>query len=166
MMPELQLCPCCAAHLRVPPQLHVMRCNNCDAELVFISEGGVRGLAYLPDVSGIVPYSDPAQRGRTIHGHFDGRELLDFRRGIVLADAARKQRFWGGLFFGSMILLLIAAFTGIFGAEFVAHGPKENVEASALAFLAAFLSLPLIAYMALYFHGRARLARESVHRWR
>jgi hypothetical protein len=138
-----------------------MRCNNCDAELVYIEDGGVRGLAYLPDISGIVPYSDPAQRGRVIHGNFDGRELLEFRRGILLRQAAMVERFWGGLFFGSLVMVVIAAMIGIFGAEFVAHGPHASAEVSALAFLGAIVSLPLIAY-----HGRARLARESVRRWR
>jgi hypothetical protein len=164
MKPELQLCPCCAAHLRVPPQLHVMRCNNCDAELVHVDEGGVRGLALLPQVHEVIPYSDPAQR-RGAPVQFNGRDLLCYRRGIVVRNAARKEAFWALLFFASMGLLAFTAVAGLASGRSLVAGPKETLEASAMGFLAAFMALPLIAYTALYFHGRARLVRESVSRW-
>lgn len=166
MTPELQLCPCCAAHLRVPSALHLMRCNNCEAELVAINQGGVRGLAYLPSVDGVVPYSVPAQRGRIIHGHVDGRELLEFRRRIVVEQAERKQRFWSSMASGTLALLALACVTGVAGLHFVGGGPRATAEIAALAFLGSFVSLPLIAYVALNFHGRARMAAEAANRWR
>jgi hypothetical protein len=159
MTGDIQLCPCCAAHLRVPDQLHVMRCNSCDAELVFIRQGGVRGLALLPDV--VTPYSDPKQRSR----HLNGRELLEFRRGIVLQSAARSHALWSGMFFVTLGMLSSAVMLGLAGAGHVASGSREQVEVAALTFLCALTGLPILGYTALYFQGRARLARESVRRW-
>jgi hypothetical protein len=158
MTTDLQLCPCCAAHLRVPAQLHVMRCNNCDAELVALNEGGVRGLALLPDV---IPYSHPDQRPQ----NFDGRTVLNVRRDGVLQAAARSEARWGGMFFVTLGLLAGTVVLGVLGAGGVANGPRDKIEVSAMAFLCSLTGLPILAYVALYFQGRARLARESVRRW-
>ncbi|MCA8918007.1 MAG: hypothetical protein KDB32_02930 [Planctomycetes bacterium] len=160
---ELHLCPCCAAHLRVPQSLNAMRCNNCDAELLMLNEGGVRGLALLPNVDHIVPYSDPRQR--TDHVAFDARELLESRRLLILEDAQRKHSRWVGLFFGCLILLIGTATAGAIGANTVLHGDAANIQAGAAFFLLALTFAPLIAYTAVYFHGRAQLVRASVRRW-
>lgn len=162
MAADLHLCPCCAAHLRVDARLHTMRCDNCDAELVYLNEGGVRGLAFVPPFEGIVPYSHPAQR----HGHFDGHAFLEYRRALVTLDAERKQRFWSRLFFGTVALLMAVFVTGLAGVDQLVQGPKENVENAALMFLTAITTLPIFAYVALYFQGRARLVREHAARWR
>ena len=162
MAADLHLCPCCAAHLRVDSRLHTMRCNNCEAELVFINEGGVRGLAFVPPYNGVIPYSHPAQR----HGHFDGRAFLDFRRELVMLDARRRQRTWSRLFFGSAVLLATVFVAGMASVDQLVHGPKENVEAAASVFLTAVATLPIFAYVSLYFQGRARLVRENAERWR
>jgi hypothetical protein len=158
MTTDLQLCPCCAAHLRVPAQLHTMRCNTCDAELVALNEGGVRGLALIP---GVVPYSHPDQRAR----NFDGRELLNFRRGHLLQAANRSEARWGGMFFLTLGLLGGAFLVGIGAARGAIDGDRETLEACALALLCAITAVPILAYTALYFQGRARLVRESVRRW-
>lgn len=162
MSPDLHLCPCCAIHLRVPEQLHVMRCDNCDAELVFLREGGVRGLALLPALETPVPYSDPRRRP----SHIDGRELLESRRATVLLAAERKRRFWSALFFGCMTLLGATVVAGLAGADTLLHGSKERLETSVLAFVGAVVTLPVLAYVALYLHGRAKLIAESASRWR
>jgi hypothetical protein len=161
MAGDIQLCPCCASHLRVPEELHVMRCNTCDAELVRIVQGGVRGLAVLPHDEAVVPYSHPKQRSR----HFDGRELFDFRRALVLQAAARRQAVWGGLFLVTLGLIAAAVAVGLFGAGRFVQGSHEQLEGAALALLCAMSGLPVFGYVALYFQGRAKLARESVRRW-
>lgn len=158
MTTDLQLCPCCAAHLRVPQQLHTMRCNTCDAELVYVDQGGVRGLAMLPDIA---PYSHPEQRPR----NFDGRDLLAHRRGRVLEAANRSEARWSGMFFLTLGLIAGAFMIGLTGAQGVADGARDNLEVSALAMLCAMTAVPILGYTALYFQGRARLVRESVHRW-
>jgi hypothetical protein len=161
MAGDVQLCPCCASHLRIPGELHVMRCNTCNAELVRIMQGGVRGLALLPGDEGVIPYSHPLQRSR----HFDGRELLEFRRTLVLSAAARQQAVWGGLFFVTLGLLAGTVAVGLFGAGRFVEGSRDQLEGAALALLCAMTGLPIFAYTALYFQGRARLAQESVRRW-
>jgi hypothetical protein len=161
MAGDVQLCPCCASHLRIPAELHVMRCNTCDAELVLIQRGGVSGLALLPGDENIVPYSHPMQRNH----HFDGRELLDFRRALVLRAATRRQAVWAGLFFLTLGLLAGTIAVGLFGAGRFVQGSREQLEGAALALLCAMTGLPIFAYTALYFQGRARLVRESVRRW-
>lgn len=163
MAADLHLCPCCATHLRVPDRLHVMRCDNCDADLVFLQEGGVRGLALLPALETPVPYSDPRRR---VHANLDGRGLLESRRAAVLLAAERKRRFWSMLFFGSVALLGLTVFTGLRGADTLLHGSKERLETSVLLFMGAVVTLPMLAYITLYFHGRVKLVAESVRRWR
>jgi hypothetical protein len=158
MADDLHLCPCCAAHLRVDVRLHVMRCDNCDAELVFLRQGGVRGLAMLPPFEGIIPYSHPAQR----QGHFDGREYLSFRRALVSIEAERARRFWSRLFFGAVALLTAMVVGGVAGVDLLLQGPRERAEDGALLFLTAISTLPILAYVALYFQGRARLAHETM----
>jgi hypothetical protein len=162
MAADLHLCPCCASHLRVPEQLHVMRCDNCGAELVFLHQGGVRGLALLPALETPVPYSDPRRRVHNIDGH----ALLESRRAVVLQAAERKRRFWSAMFFACMALLGLTVFTGLGGADTLLHGSKERLETSVLLFMGAVVTLPVLAYVALYFHGRAKLVAESVRRWR
>ena len=159
---DLHLCPCCAAHLRVDSRLHTMRCNNCEAELVYLNEGGVRGLAFVPPFEGVVPYSHPAQR----HGHFDGHAFLAYRRALVTMEAQRQYRFWSRLFFVSVALLMGVFVAGMAGVDQLVKGPTENVENAAFMFLAAITTLPIFAYVALYFQGRARLLRENAERWR
>lgn len=161
MAPDLHLCPCCASHLRVPDRLHVMRCDHCDAELVFIREGGVRGLALLPALETPVPYSDPRRRPHNIDGH----DLLESRRAVVLQAAERKRRFWSALFFGSVALLGTTVLAGLGGADTLLHGSQKQLETAVLAFVGAVFTLPLLAYVTLYFHGRAKLVAESVRRW-
>lgn len=157
------LCPRCAAHLRVPPQLDVMCCDYCDAELVFIADGGVRGLAVLPNVDHVVPYSDPRQHpsGRS----FDARELLENRRTAVLLDARRRHSFWSGLFWGCLLVLLSTGFVGAVAVHTLFSGAREAIELSALAALMAMVLLPVLGYVAVFFQGRARLACVSVSRW-
>ncbi len=162
MAPDLHLCPCCAVHLRVPEQLHVMRCDNCGAELVFLYQGGVRGLALLPALEAPVPYSDPRRRPHNI----DGRDLLESRRTVVLQAAENKRRFWSALFFGCMTLLGATVVAGLVGADTLLHGSQKQLETAVLAFVGAVFTLPVLAYVALYFHGRAKLVAESVRRWR
>jgi len=162
MAADLHLCPCCASHLRVPEQLHVMRCDNCDAELVFLHQGGVRGLALLPALETPIPYSDPRQRPHNIDGH----ALQESRRAVVLQAAENKRRFWSALFFGCITLLDATVLAGLGGADTLLHGSKEQLETAVLAFVGAAFTLPLLAYVTLYFHGRAKLVAESVERWR
>jgi hypothetical protein len=163
MHTKLHLCPCCAAHLQIPPRLNAMRCDYCDAELVFISEGGTRGLAMLPNVEHIVPYSDPRQcaSGRP----FDGRVLLESRRGAVLQHAERRFQFWAGATRICLLLLAVAGGAGYAGARAMFSGDRETLELAALVALLAMLSMPLLGYIALHFQGRAQLVRESVSRW-
>ena len=162
MAADLHLCPCCAAHLRVDARLHTMRCNNCEAELVYINDGGVRGLAFVPPFEGVVPYSHPMQR----QGHFDGRAFLDYRRALVTLDAERKQRFWARMFFVTVAILMAVVVAGIASVDQLVQGPKENVESAAFVFLTTIVTLPIFAYTALYFQGRARLVGEHANRWR
>lgn len=162
MAVDLHLCPCCASHLRVDTRLHVMRCNNCEAELVFVNAGGVRGLAFVPPYDGVVPYSHPLQR----QGQFDGQSFLEYRRALVTLDAERRQRFWSRMFFATVAILVAVVVAGMASVDQLVQGPKEHVETAAFAFLTAIATLPVVAYVALYFQGRARLVREQSARWR
>jgi hypothetical protein len=161
MAGAIHLCPCCATHLRPPQQFFAMRCNACNAELLFLCEGGVSGLVMLPPAEGVVPYSHPAQRP----GHFDGRALFEARRAAVVLAAQRTRAVWCGLFFLALGMLSAIVGVGAIGAGQVFDGPTERLEGAVLAFLLAVLGLPILGYTALYFQGRARLARESVRRW-
>ncbi|MBK8206572.1 MAG: hypothetical protein IPK87_07200 [Planctomycetes bacterium] len=164
MAGELYLCPCCAAHLRVPPELHVMRCDNCSAELAFIESGGVSGLALLPPV-GEVPYSTPAQRGARTHKSFDAGALLANRRDLLLRRALRSHARWSGVFVLCMAAVVSVFAVGIGGGRELFTGSREHQELAALAMLGAMLTLPIVAYVALYFQGRSRLALEQARRW-
>jgi hypothetical protein len=160
MAADLHLCPCCAAHLCVPDGLTAMRCNNCDAELLYIESGGVRGLALLPAI-GNVPYSVPQQRARS---RFDGSELLHLRRSLLLSAARRRRVLWNTVFFFSVASLFAAFVVGYIGAQELMH--PEASDAAVLALFAAILGTPILAYVALYFQGRARLAQEEARKWR
>lgn len=164
MFNELHLCPCCAAHLRVPAQLQAMRCNQCDGELVFINQGGVRGLALLPNVDHVVPYSDPRQR---VSGEpFDGRRLLEERREVLLRDAFVRHAKWAGLFRSVLVLLLAAGGATAMGMNQVLNGPRESIEVAAMMFLGGMVMIPLLAFVALHFQGRASMCAEQIKRWR
>lgn len=164
MSPGLHLCPCCAAHLRVPPELHVMRCDNCSAELALIVSGGVSGLALLPPV-GEVPYSTPAQRGTRTHVAFDTGALLADRREQRLRRALQSHARWSGVFVLCMAAVVSVFAVGIGGGRELFTGAREHQELAALALLGAMLTLPIAAYVALYFQGRARLALEQARKW-
>ena len=163
MNADLHLCPCCAAHLRIPERLHAMRCNYCDAELVFVDQGGVRGLAMLPNVDHIIPYSDPRQRATG--QPFDGRELLLSRRLAVLQDAQRRFRFWHSWTLVSFMLMAVSVCAGMVGANALCTGDKENLQTLALVVLLSMVCVPLLGYVTAFLHGRAQLVRESVSRW-
>ncbi len=164
MSPDLHLCPCCAAHLRVPPELHVMRCDNCSAELAFIVSGGVSGLALLPPI-GDVPYSTPAQRGARTQQPFDAGALLATRRDLRLRSALRSHARWSGIFLLCMAAVVSVFAVGVGGGRELFTGSREHQELAVLAMLGAMLTLPIIAYVALYFQGRSRLALEQARRW-
>ena len=160
MSAELHLCPSCACHLRLPARLTAMRCNSCNAELVLIDEGGVRGLAMLPTSHGVIPYSHPGQRGS-----FNGRALLTERRAAVMALAKRRQFFWAALFFGSVVLLAAILGWGVLAGRGISSESHAEVEHAAFAFLMAMITLPILGFTALYFQGRARLMGEEATRW-
>ncbi|MCC7508336.1 MAG: hypothetical protein IT464_03055 [Planctomycetes bacterium] len=164
MSPDLYLCPCCAAHLRVPPELHVMRCDNCSAELAFIVAGGVSGLALLPPV-GDVPYSTPAQRDARRHQTFDAGALLASRREVLLQRALRSHARWSAVFVLCMAAVVSVFAVGIGGGRELFTGAREHQEVAALAMLGGMLTLPIVAYIALYFQGRSRLALEQARKW-
>ncbi len=163
MTAQTHLCPCCAAHLRIPAALHAMRCDNCDAELVYVAEGGVRGLALLPSLAATVPYSDPA---RPVHGRsFDGSELLYLRREVLLKGAERSFRLWSSVL-TVIVMLMVGAMgvcaLGMYGV--VENRGRDETELAATAFLVAVMALPVLGYVALYFQARARLVRERIRR--
>ncbi len=162
---DLQLCPCCAAHLRVPAALHVMRCKNCDAELTLIDSGGVRGLALLPPIGGDVPYSTPEQRAGRNRLPFDGSELLFHRRRLLHTRASRRHAAWSSVFLLSVCAFALTCVVGIGGGRDLLgeHGGRH--ELSALALLGAMMALPVLGYFALYLQGRARLALEDARKW-
>lgn len=164
METETHLCPCCAAHLRVPRELSLMRCNNCNAELTFIDTGSVRGLAMLPRMDANIPYSDPAQRAAACN--IDGSELVLLRREVLLRDARRKHRLWSGFFLAVTFLFLGTIAVGVAGAGKVLSGARNHteMELAATTFLLAVTVLPILMYVGLYFQGRARLIKDKIER--
>ena len=163
-MPNTLLCPCCAAHLHVPEGLHVMRCNTCDAELTLVASGGVRGLVLLPPVQTRAPYAPGGIAPRT-HEPFNGSELVFLRRRMLQAGAVRRYRIWRGVFLATVAALTATLLVGFIGANELFGDPRAHNETAALAFLGAFLSLPILGYIALYMQGRARLAVEEARKW-
>lgn len=165
MTTNVHLCPCCAAHLRVPVELHVMRCNSCDADLVWISNGGVRGLALIPTPETAPPYSDPAQWHRRANTRaLDGRQLVDTRKQQALHALGVKRAIWAGLFWSCVVLFVGAIGCGLGGFAGLLRGGK-HVEGPALAMLLAVMILPLLSYVALYFQGRVRLLADRMRRY-
>lgn len=163
MAAGLHLCPSCACHLRVPDELDLMRCNNCDAELAFIESGGVRGLALLPTIDTAVPYSVPQQHTRKA---FDGGELLQLRRSLLHARASRRHALWSGVFLFTVASMFAAFGAGYLGGHKLLQEEGQTGETAALALLGAIMAMPILAYLALYFQGQARLALEEARKWR
>jgi len=151
--------------LRVPVELHVMRCNSCDADLVWVSNGGVRGLALIPAPETAPPYTDPAQWRRRANAHpLDGGQLVAVRKQQALQVLAIKRAFWAGLFWSCVLLFVGAIGCGLGGFAGLLRGGKQ-VEGPASAMLLAVMILPLLSYVALYFQGRVRLLAERMRRY-
>ncbi|MBE7490421.1 MAG: hypothetical protein HS108_01455 [Planctomycetes bacterium] len=167
-MPDAPLlCPCCAAHLYVPAELHAMRCNFCDAELVRVDRGGVCGLALVPPPVTAPPYCDPAQwQRRQAARAFDGALYVQFRRNEALAVLGRRRAGWAAAFWACVLLLAAAAALGLGGLAGLLRPRAEVTEPAVSLVLAAFVTLPLAGYVALYFQGRARLLAETMRRYR
>lgn len=165
-MNNLHLCPCCAAHLRVPSELHVLRCNSCDADLVWINRGGVRGLALVPTPVNPPPYTDPAQWARRAAVRpFDAQGFVDLRRTQALAALGRKRVFWAGMFWLCALAFAAVAGCGLGGFAGLLHDKGRDTQTGVLVMLVAVMVLPLLSYVALYFQGRARLLAESMKRY-
>lgn len=166
MTTDVHLCPCCAAHLRVPAELHVLRCNTCDAGLVWVNRGGVRGLALVPAPAESPPYSDPVQWARRAAARpFDAQGFLHDRRTQALATLGRKRVFWAGLFWTCAIAFAVVAGCGMGGFAGMMQNRGRNADTGVLVMLVAVMVLPLLSYVALYFQGRARLLAESMKRY-
>ena len=166
MMNPLHLCPCCAAHLRVPAELHVLRCNSCDADLVWLNQGGVRGLALVPPPVSAPPYSNPDQWARRANARpFDAQRFVTLRRTEALVALGRKRAMWAGLFWLCAIAFAVVAGCGMGGFAGVLQDRGGDTQGAVLAMLVAVMVLPLLSYVALYFQGRARLLAESMKRY-
>ncbi|MCC6465953.1 MAG: hypothetical protein IT463_11495 [Planctomycetes bacterium] len=162
--PEL-LCPCCAAHLQPPPELHLMRCDNCHAELALLKSGGVSGLVQLPPVVS-VPYSTPRQRAARQHTAVDADALVAARRAVCRESAARMATRWNAAL---RLMVVIGLMVGSFGYKaFVSLYKVEqskDIENAALVIMGTFMALPVIVFVGLYFQGQARMAREEARKW-
>lgn len=167
MMNNVHLCPCCAAHLRVPAELHIMRCNACDADLVWLDRGGVRGLALVPPPVEQPPYTDPVQwQRRSAAKPLDAPLFVNQRREAALAALGRRRAFWAAAFWFCAILFVAAAGSGLGGFASLLRHPGRDAEAPVIVMLLAVVTSPLLSYVALYFHGRARLLAENMRRYR
>jgi hypothetical protein len=160
---NVHLCPCCAAHLHVPAELHAMRCNSCDSQLVFVERGGVRGLALVPEVGREVPYSVPSQRKP--HSKINGASLVAERRGEVLARARSMARYWHSVFMICVVSALIMPFVVAYASWDLLSGRSANPTTEMAWLLCGMLLFPILSYVALYFQGRASLAADKVRRW-
>lgn len=166
MTNNVHLCPCCAAHLRVPADLHVMRCNTCDADLVWLDRGGVRGLALVPAPVTQPPYTDPQQWQRRSNARpFDGAAFVDLRRAEALRALSRQRVAWAIAFWHCALFFVVTAGLGLGGFASLLRSHGRDADASVMAMLLAVMILPLLSYVALYFQGRARLLAERMQRY-
>lgn len=165
MRADILLCPCCASHLRPPPELRLMRCDHCRADLAMIHEGGVAGLAIVPAI-GDVPYSTPEQRTRPAHQPVNTAELLSGRRMCRLAAARRRLTRWTTLSWITVTLGAAIVSLGATGMYALVHRTDTNIENATLAVLAAMIALPVLVYVALFFQSRGALARAEVVKWK
>ena len=162
--PEL-LCPCCAAHLQPPPELHLMRCDNCHAELALLKSGGVSGLVQLPPVVS-VPYSTPRQRAARQHGTVDADALVAARRAARHDSATASLSNWTIALRVMIVTGVLAAAVGVSAFKALASLRRSaDVELAVLIMLGAVLALPVIVFVGLCFQGKARMAREEARKW-
>jgi hypothetical protein len=159
------LCPCCAAHLRVPPELHSFRCNTCDALLVHMNRGGVRGLAQVPEADGpLVPYSVSSQRAG-LKPQFDTAGLVNSRTRQQYHRALHVESFWRFVMFCAAVPLVIGPGVMLFGwLGLVADDPKWADE-SLVVLLFAALVWVCCGYVARYAHQRLQFAKAGVRLW-
>lgn len=164
MRADILLCPCCASHLRPPPELRLMRCDHCRADLAMIHEGGVTGLAIVPAV-GDVPYSTPAQRDRAVADPMDVRALVADRRVIRHVAALHRLARWSLVLWATVGVTALAATAGATGFYALLNRNEAHLENATLAVLGAIIVVPMLAYVALFCQGRLQLARAEVMKW-
>ena len=140
-----------------------MRCNNCEAELLFVDRGGVRGLALIPRADGPVPYSIPSQVSEPKR-HFDAEELIARRGREVLGELRRARRAWRTAFSVTAAGAMVSI-TGMLCTLFAAaESAGRHADWIPGLFLAATGLAPILFFVALYFHQRMQLAGEKIRR--
>jgi hypothetical protein len=151
------LCPCCAAHLRIPDGLTTLRCDNCAASLVFVHSGGVSGLLLLPSDSP-VPYSDPRFSSRLL----DGVELARESWRAVLFRKLRKRSAFAFVFSIFASLAGFSALGSLAALHEVANADRHTLEGATAMFLGGLSAIPVLGFVAAFFWDRFMAACYEV----